>query len=123
MPNALSSISQVWLEPSYTQTQYAQEQTGQDRLAAEKKGESRGNHQAQHARKTPDRSRALYRPASRLGAAGAIEGSGDLLGLTIFKPVPIKDAQRLLHDDPAVQAGVLRSEFHIWWSSDHVLPR
>jgi uncharacterized protein YciI len=58
----------------------------------------------------------------KLGAAGAIEAPDDLLGLMIFKPIPIEEAQRLLRDDPAVQAGVLRVDFHAWWSSDHVLP-
>jgi len=58
----------------------------------------------------------------KLGAAGAVEAPDDLLGLMIFKPIPIEEAQRLLGDDPAVQAGVLRVDFHAWWSSDHVLP-
>ena len=58
----------------------------------------------------------------KLGAAGAIEAPDDLLGMVIFKPIPLVEAQHLLRDDPAVQAGVLRVDFHAWWSSDHVLP-
>jgi uncharacterized protein YciI len=58
----------------------------------------------------------------KLGAAGAVEAPDDLLGLMIFKPMPVEEAQRLLRDDPAVQASVLRVDFHAWWSSDHVLP-
>jgi uncharacterized protein YciI len=58
----------------------------------------------------------------KLGAAGAMEAPDDLLGMVVFKPLPLEDARRLLHEDPAVQAGVLRTDFHAWWSSDHVLP-
>lgn len=58
----------------------------------------------------------------KLSAAGSIEAADDFLGLVIFKPISIDDAQNLLQEDPAVQAGVLRIEYHRWWSSDHVLP-
>jgi len=62
------------------------------------------------------------RKQDKLSAAGSIEASGDFLGLVIFKPISVDDAQALLQEDPAVQAGVLRIEYHRWWSSDHVLP-
>jgi uncharacterized protein YciI len=62
------------------------------------------------------------RSLGKLGAAGAIQAPDDLLGMVIFKPVSLQEAQRLLRADPAVQAGVLRADFHAWWSSDHVLP-
>jgi hypothetical protein len=42
--------------------------------------------------------------------------------MVIFKQVPPEEAQRLLGEDPAVQAGVPRVEYHNWWSSAHVLP-
>jgi uncharacterized protein YciI len=58
----------------------------------------------------------------KLGAAGAMQAPDDLLGMVVFKPVSLQEAQRLLREDPAVQAGVLRADFHAWWSSDHVLP-
>ena len=58
----------------------------------------------------------------KLGAAGGIQAPDDLLGLIIFKPIPFEKAQQLLNNDPAVEAGMLRAEFHHWWSSDHVLP-
>jgi uncharacterized protein YciI len=58
----------------------------------------------------------------KLGAAGRIDAPDDLLGLVIFKPTSMEEAQRLLEEDPAVKAGVLRIEYHHWWSSDHVLP-
>jgi uncharacterized protein YciI len=61
------------------------------------------------------------RTLGKLGAAGAVEAPDDLLGIVIFKPIPRVEAQHLLRDDPAVQAGVLRVDFHAWWSSDHVL--
>lgn len=62
------------------------------------------------------------RTDGKLGAAGAIGAPDDLLALVIFKPIPYEDAQRLLDADPAVKAGVLRIEYHHWWSVDHVLP-
>jgi uncharacterized protein YciI len=62
------------------------------------------------------------REQGKLGAAGGTNAPDDLLGLVIFRPIPLEEAQRLLGDDPAVQAGVLRVEYHHWWSSDHVLP-
>jgi uncharacterized protein YciI len=62
------------------------------------------------------------RAEGKLGAAGEIAAPDDMLGLVIFKPIPLEDAQKLLEDDPAVKAGVLRVEYHQWWSSDHVLP-
>jgi uncharacterized protein YciI len=58
----------------------------------------------------------------KLGAAGGIQARDDLLGLIIFKPIPFEKPQQLLNNDPAVEAGMLRAEFHHWWSSDHVLP-
>jgi uncharacterized protein YciI len=62
------------------------------------------------------------RDQGKLGAAGGIEAPDDLLGLVIFKSISLEEAQRLLSEDPAVQAGVLRVEYHSWWSSDYVLP-
>jgi uncharacterized protein YciI len=58
----------------------------------------------------------------KLGAAGKIDAPDDLVGLVIFKPTSLEEARRVLGEDPAVQAGVLRIEYHHWWSSDHVLP-
>ena len=46
----------------------------------------------------------------------------ELRELVIFKPLPLEEGQRLMEADPAVKAGVLRVEYHQWWSSDHVLP-
>ena len=62
------------------------------------------------------------RQEGKLGAAGGIDPPDDLLGLVIFRAIPMEEAQRLLDYDPAIQAGVLRVEYHHWWSSDHVLP-
>jgi uncharacterized protein YciI len=62
------------------------------------------------------------RARGKLGAGGRIEGPDDLVGLVIFKAIPTEEAQQLLGEDPAVKAGVLRVEYHHWWSSDHVLP-
>jgi uncharacterized protein YciI len=65
------------------------------------------------------------RSQGKLGAAGAMEGDRDkdaLVGMVIFQVMPAKEAQALLHDDPAVKSGAVRVEFHQWWSADHVLP-
>lgn len=62
------------------------------------------------------------RGSGKLGAAGAMEAPDDLLGMVVFKPVSLDEARRLLGADSAVQAGVVRADFHAWWSSDHVLP-
>lgn len=70
-----------------------------------------------HARFTGE-----LRQQGKLSAAGSIEAPGDLLDMVVFKPLPEGDAQRLMEDDPAVKAGVLRVEPHHWWCSEHVLP-
>jgi uncharacterized protein len=62
------------------------------------------------------------REEGKLGAAGGIAAPDDMLSLLIFKPIAVEDAQKLLENDPAVKAGVLRAEYHQWWSSGHVLP-
>jgi uncharacterized protein YciI len=62
------------------------------------------------------------RGAGKLSAAGAVEGGGDLLGIVIFRRIPDDEARRLMEDDPAVKAGLLRAEQHRWWCSAHVVP-
>ena len=62
------------------------------------------------------------RAQGKLGAAGAIEDPGDMQGLIIFKVIPPDEARRLMNADPAVLAGILRPEMHVWWSAEHVLP-
>jgi uncharacterized protein YciI len=58
----------------------------------------------------------------KLGAAGGIEGRDALIGMVIFQVMPVKEAEKLLAEDPAVKSGAVRAEFHQWWSADHVLP-
>jgi hypothetical protein len=60
------------------------------------------------------------REQSKLRAAGGIGAPDDLLGLVIFRAMSMEEGQRLLDD--AIQAAVLRVEYHHWWSSDRVLP-
>jgi uncharacterized protein YciI len=62
------------------------------------------------------------RAEGKLGAAGGIEGQDALAGMVIFQVMPIKEAEMLLAEDPAVKSGAVRVEFHQWWSADHVLP-
>ena len=62
------------------------------------------------------------RTQGKLGAAGAMGTDDELRELVIFKAIPLEEGKRLMEADPAVKAGVLRVEYHQWWSSDHVLP-
>lgn len=65
---------------------------------------------------------ARLRRERKVAAAGPLEGNGDLGALVIFQRIPDEEAKRLIDDDPAVKSGVLRVEFHHWWSAAHVLP-
>ncbi len=85
--------------------------------AWDEKGSTREGLLAEHERYV-----GQLREKGKLGAAGAVKGPDELLGLVMFNPIAFEDAQGLLNKDPAVQAGVLRVEYHHWWSSDHVLP-
>jgi uncharacterized protein YciI len=62
------------------------------------------------------------RTEGHLAAAGEVDDETGLLALVVFKRIPIEDARRLIEEDPAVQSGLLRPEYHRWWSADHVLP-
>jgi uncharacterized protein YciI len=62
------------------------------------------------------------RDQGKLAAGGRIARPDEMLALVVFKPTPDEDARRLIEDDPAVKAGVLRVEQHSWWCADHVLP-
>lgn len=57
-----------------------------------------------------------------LTAAGPIEEADELVGISIFKTSSIDAAQRLIVEDPAIDSGLLRAEFHQWWSADGVMP-
>jgi hypothetical protein len=61
-----------------------------------------------------------------LGSAAVVRADNivardDLLGMVIFNPTWLEEAQRLLGEDTAVQAGVPLVEYHNWCSSAHVL--
>ena len=62
------------------------------------------------------------RREGKLAAAGAMEDDATMAGLVVFQRIPVEEAQKLLKDDPAQAAGVLKAEFHSWWSAEHVLP-
>jgi uncharacterized protein YciI len=62
------------------------------------------------------------REEGKLGAGGPFEVPDDLFSLLIFNAMPLSEAQSALEDDHAIQAGILRAEYHTWWSSDRVLP-
>lgn len=70
-----------------------------------------------------DRYLQSLRTQKKLAVAGSIEAPDDQFAVVIFRPaVPIEDAQRLIDDDPAVKAGVLKPDYHKWWCAAHVLP-
>jgi uncharacterized protein YciI len=58
----------------------------------------------------------------KLAAAGPVESGEELLAILIFNRISDEEARRLVNDDPAVKAGVLRVEYHRWWCAAHVLP-
>ncbi len=60
--------------------------------------------------------------AGKLGAAGLVEGDPEMIGIVVFRRIPLEEARSLMAQDPAVKAGILGAEAHRWWSSDHVLP-
>jgi len=62
------------------------------------------------------------RRAGKLSAAGPVEGESSMIGIVVFRRIPLEEARHLIGDDPAVKAGVLSVEAHRWWSSDHVFP-
>jgi uncharacterized protein YciI len=62
------------------------------------------------------------RKQGKLSGAGEIDSPDKIFGLVIFRPMPVEAAEHLLRQDPAIQAGVLRVEYHRWWISDHVFP-
>jgi uncharacterized protein len=62
------------------------------------------------------------RAEGKLAAAGEVDDETGLAALVVFKRIPIEEARRLIDADPAIQAGLLRPEYHRWWSADHVLP-
>ena len=65
---------------------------------------------------------AGLRKSGKLAAAGPSSGYGDVVETLIFSRIPDAEALELMNADPAVKAGLLKPEFHRWWSSAHVLP-
>jgi uncharacterized protein YciI len=58
----------------------------------------------------------------KLAAAGPVTGEDTVAGFLVFKRIPLADAEALVKTDPTIAAGILRAEFHKWYSADHVLP-
>jgi len=70
-----------------------------------------------------DRYVQSLRTQKKLAAAGSIEAPDDEFAVVVFRPaVAMEDVQRLMDDDPAVKAGVIKAEYHKWWCAAHVLP-
>jgi uncharacterized protein YciI len=63
------------------------------------------------------------RAKSKLSTSGAIDANdAGLEAVAVFRRIPEDEARQLVASDPAVKAGVLRAEYHGWWSAAHVLP-
>jgi uncharacterized protein YciI len=62
------------------------------------------------------------RAAGAVAAAGPVEDDRDLLGIIIFKGSSAEEAGKALDQDPAVRAGRIAIEYHVWWTADGVLP-
>lgn len=56
-----------------------------------------------------------------LQLAGPFYGDGDLRGIYIFSVESIKEAQKLVETDPAIQSGSLKMELHKWYGSAAVM--
>jgi uncharacterized protein YciI len=56
-----------------------------------------------------------------LSAAGRMDGDSEMVGLVIFRAMPLEKAKRLMSEDPSVKGGLFNVEYHQWWSADHVL--
>lgn len=66
---------------------------------------------------------ARLKHEGKIGMAGPVEGDSELAGVVVFNRMADEEAQKLMADDPAVKANVLRAEFHRWWCAEHVIPK
>lgn len=65
---------------------------------------------------------ARLRREGKLATAGPFEGDPELVAIEVFERIPEDEARRLIEDDPAVKAGVLRPEIYRWHCAEHMLP-
>ncbi len=64
----------------------------------------------------------LLRKAGKLAAAGPVVEKDDLKALLIFNRIPPADAIAATAELPAVKAGILTPEHHVFYSATHVFP-
>ncbi len=62
------------------------------------------------------------RAAGALAASGPVEDDPDLLGIIVFKGSSVEEARKAMLADPAVVAGRIAIEYHLWWTADGILP-
>jgi len=53
--------------------------------------------------------------------AGPFSDNGEIRGIYIFNVKTIEEAKKLTETDPAVQAGVLEMELHLWYGSAAIM--
>lgn len=58
----------------------------------------------------------------KVAMAGHAEGDSEMTGMVVYNRISDEEAQRLIGEDPAVKARLLRPEYHRWWCAEHVLP-
>lgn len=54
--------------------------------------------------------------AGTLAFAGPTDGTGDLRGVFVFNLKSVREAEEVVKADPAIRAGRLRAEFHMWYA-------
>lgn len=53
----------------------------------------------------------------KLALAGPFNNDPDYRGMFIFAVETVDDAKKLTATDPAIKAGLLAAEYHLWWGS------
>jgi hypothetical protein len=63
------------------------------------------------------------RSTGKLAMGGPTENDPDIAEVLVFNRIGDEEARRLMADDPAVKASVLRVDFHRWWCAENVIPK
>jgi uncharacterized protein YciI len=59
----------------------------------------------------------LMAERGQLAVAGPLSGTSNMRGIFVFATDDTAQARKWLNDDPAVQAGLLYAELHLWYAS------
>lgn len=88
-------------------------------IAFLKRGPNRGQDSATAAQLQRAHMDNIQRLAKegKLVVAGPFLDNGDLRGIYIFDVTTLEEAQKLTETDPAIKAGRLQMELHLWYGS------